>query len=84
MSETNNFTKIKSESTENKENTKITEGIKIDLLKMAFDYTKEKHNNLIAEIKEIRAVSNYILTVILAFTGFVISSEKNYIGNLTQ
>lgn len=84
MSETNNFTEIKNESTENTENTKIVEGIKIDLLKIAFDYTKEKHNNLVTEIKEIRAVSNYILTAILAFTGFVISSDKNYISNLTQ
>lgn len=64
-------------------NEKIDYQVKIDMLKMAFEYTKEKYNNLVDEIKEIRAVSNYILTAVLVFSGFIISSDK-YIGNLTQ
>ena len=77
MSETNNFTKIKSESTESKDENKpeFNTGDKIYIYEKMFDYQCEQQLNLISTISEIRSVCNYLITGIIAFTGFVISTK---------
>ena len=48
----------------------------IDLYQRGFEYTKEKHNLCLASISDIRNISNYIVTGVITFTGFVLSGEE--------
>ncbi len=71
--------------TANQNNTinEISKEVKIDVLKTAFEQSRQNHTELVNNLANIRNVANYVVTAVIIFTGYVIS-DPNYISNLTQ
>ena len=63
----------------------LKEEIIIDFYKMGFEYTKDRHFQLITKISDIRNVANYIITGVIAFAGFILTSQsKEFLINPVQ
>ncbi len=53
----------------------ISSNAKVEYLKFLIEYQKDQHQGLLSSITEIRSVSNYAITGVIAFSGFLLTSN---------